>query len=316
MLKNEFMKSKELRNRKLVDLYEEGIINIGDEIPYEHSEKTYLSPLKKNGFRDQTFSTKGIELKWQAIGVEQMSGERCLKLIAKDPVFKFIMGGARGFVNGAEELNKISQLFMREEISLEGRSLTIEDVNQLLDVEVNKAERRVYQKGYFSDDINKNKCFMQLCEPLHKEKYYDPESFLEKKYSTKEIMSTAYTYEPTSLKGREKEKEIIFSRGHEYWLASPGIKGDTAIGFGFSYVCRFGIYLHELFDSFGLESHPKYYIRPIIYLKPNMTPNNLIGFFYEKEKEKIEKELRKIQQEIRQKEKELQQELKKISQQE
>ena len=57
---NEIMQNGELRKRKLTDLYEEGIIGLGDEIPYKHSEETYLSP----------------------------KGEKCLKLIAQQPVFK------------------------------------------------------------------------------------------------------------------------------------------------------------------------------------------------------------------------------------
>ena len=85
---NEIMQNGELRKRKLTDLYEEGIIGLGDEIPYKHSEETYLSPKGRNGHDDQSFSTKNVEMKWQAIGVEKIEGEKCLKLIAQQPVFK------------------------------------------------------------------------------------------------------------------------------------------------------------------------------------------------------------------------------------
>ena len=318
---NEIMERKELRNRRLVDLFEEEVIKIGDEIPYRHSEKTYLSPKEKNGYCDQTFSTttKGIEVKWQAIGVEQFSGERCLKLIAKDPVFELKIAGAKGYLYGVEELNKISQLFVAEKIAQGGRSITIEDVNQLLDVEVDKNERRVYQKGYSSDDINTRKSFLKLCRPIGK--YYNPESFLEKKYATNEIVYTAYEYRKSSIKGKEKEKEIVFSQKYDYWLASRGVNmpfDDINATFCLASVTFYEVaWRYSVFSSFvgigiGNEKYQsRFYMRPIIYLKSNVTSNTFLRDFHEREKEKIQKELKDKQQEIRKREKELQ-EIKKV----
>ena len=44
---NEIMQSEELRERRLVDLYEEGILELGDEVPYTHREETYVSLKEK-----------------------------------------------------------------------------------------------------------------------------------------------------------------------------------------------------------------------------------------------------------------------------
>ena len=66
---NEIRQNEELRNRRLVDLYEEGILKLGDEVPYIHREETYVSLKEKNGFGNQEFSTKGLDMEWQAIGV-------------------------------------------------------------------------------------------------------------------------------------------------------------------------------------------------------------------------------------------------------
>ena len=164
---NEIMQNEELRNRRLVDLYEEGILKLGDEVPYTHREETYVSLKEKNGFGNQEFSTKALDMEWQAIGVETIDGNKCLKLIAKDPVFsKFILKGARGCVYGIDEMHKICSLFATGDGALKGRSITIEDVNQLLEVVVDKKRRIVYQKGYKENiNIRKDKiCSLPMCE--------------------------------------------------------------------------------------------------------------------------------------------------------
>lgn len=109
---NEIMKNEELRERRLVDLYEEGILELGDEVPYTHREETYVSLKEKNGDRGQVFFTKGLEMKWQAIGVERIDGEKSLKLIAKEPVFDFTLQGAEGYMYGIDELHNICNLFV------------------------------------------------------------------------------------------------------------------------------------------------------------------------------------------------------------
>ena len=109
---NEIMKSEELRERRLVDLYEEGILELGDEVPYTHREESYVSLEEKNGYRDQEFSTRNLDMKWQAIGVETIDGNKCLKLIAKEPVFNVTLRGARGCVYGIDEMHRICSLFV------------------------------------------------------------------------------------------------------------------------------------------------------------------------------------------------------------
>ena len=109
---NKIMQNERLRERRLVDLYEEGILELGDEVPYIHEEKSYVSLKEKNGYRDKVFFTKGLEMKWQAIGVERIDGEKSLKLIAKEPVFDFNLQGANGCVYGIDELHNICSLFL------------------------------------------------------------------------------------------------------------------------------------------------------------------------------------------------------------
>ena len=274
---NAIRQCKELRNRRLVDLYEEGILELGDEVPYIHREETYVSLKEKNGFGNQEFSTKALDMEWQAIGVETIDGNKCLKLIAKDPVFsKFILKGARGCVYGINEMHRICSLFATGAGALKGRSITIEDVNQLLDVVVDEEQGIVYQKGY-EKDINGNKDFLK--KYLLDEAFYIPESYLKGEKVRKEIIETSYWYRIGSIIGKEKEKNIV-QRSVNYSLASPGVDvgsdyarfGPGAVIGGFA---RSGNYY--LFSSAGYEYDDGLAVRPILYLKSNETFSSLLG---------------------------------------
>ena len=272
---NEIRQNEELRNRRLVDLYEEGILELGDEVPYTHREETYVSLKEKNDFGNQEFSTKGLDMEWQAIGVETIDGNKCLKLIAKDPVFNVRLWGARGCVYGIDEMHRICSLFATGYGALNVRSITIEDVNQLLDVVVDEEQRIVYQKGY-EKDINGNKDFLK--KYLLDEAFYIPESYLKREKVRKEIIETYYWYNIDSIIGKEKEKNIV-RRSVGYFLAFPGVcvAGDYArFGLGTVSDGRVGSGYHLLFRSDGYRNGDDLAVRPILYLKPNETFSSLI----------------------------------------
>lgn len=275
---DEIMQNEELRKRRLTDLYEEGIIQLGDEIPYKHNEETYLSPKGRNGYDDQTFSTKDVNIKWQAIGVEEISGEKCLKLIAQQPIFQLRLDGARACVYGIEEMNAMSRLFATGIGALKGRSITIEDVNQLLDVVVDEKEKKVYQVGN-ANDINLSfGSFLQSYYLIGKQ--YMPESFLVNKYAEGKIICTEYFYCENSVKGKEKEKKILFLKDR-YWLASPGVSaypvtsnayfGLGAVSSGLAYSGG-----HYLLCSNGQRYATRLAVRPVLYINSNVTLNVLL----------------------------------------
>ena len=292
---DEIMQNEELRKRRLTDLYEEGIIQLGDEIPYKHNEETYLSPKGRNGYDDQTFSTKDVNIKWQAIGVEEISGEKCLKLIAQQPIFQLRLDGARACVYGIEEMNAMSRLFATGIGALKGRSITIEDVNQLLDVVVDEKEKKVYQVGN-ANDINLY--FGRFLQSYNlREKQYTPESFLVNKYA-KVIIHTAYSYCKNSIKGKEKEKKILFLKDG-YWLASPGVDvysygGSAFFGPGAvvdgSANSGFG-----LFSSDGRWNACRLAVRPVLYLNSNVTLNVLLEESCKKDKDTLQTLLRQLE---------------------
>ncbi len=275
---NEIRQSEELRNRRLVDLYEEGILELGDEVPYIHEEKSYVSVKEKNGFAEQEFfSSKGLDMKWQTIGVETVDSNKCIKLIAKEPVFNVTLRGARGCVYGIDEMHKICSLFATGDGALKGRSITIEDVNKLLGVVVDEEKRIIYQKGY-SENINENIDFLR--KNFFDKEFYTPEGYLAgEETQKKQIIETYYWYKIASIIGKEKERDIV-CRNINYFLASPGVLmnsgyaifGPGAVIYGYAFSVTY-----SLFYSYGLEENISLAVRPILYLKPNETFNSLLG---------------------------------------
>lgn len=282
---NEIMQREELKERRLVDLYEEGILELGDEIPYKPEEMYYKSPICKNGMGNQEFYTKDVDVIWRTFGKEKIGGEECLKLITKDPIFEFALGGIRGCVYGIEELNNISQIFATGKGALKGRSTTIEDISQVLDVVIDKETGRVYQRGNPQKTLANSfwNFSRKKCENIRMS--FELEKMLIDS-NINELRDTVYYYNVDYfIEGKEREQEIILGRKDNFWLASSGMKKRrwgtnpysvlSYIDFGIG-VCGYGCvafsYLYSSISSIDDISYPKSYkVRPIVYLKPDIT---------------------------------------------
>ena len=158
---------------------------------------------------------------------------------------------------------------------MQGRSITIEDINQLLDVVVDKKKRIIYQKGY-EENIANNDNFLR--EYNFTKWFYTPESYLKGNYVKEKIIKTYYYYYISSIIGKEKEKDII-NKNVRYFLASSGVDvlfDDIRFGVGTvdnDIVGNSRIYL--LYSS-GFWKDYRLAVRPILYLKPNETFNSLL----------------------------------------
>ena len=67
---------EEMKGRKLVDLFKEGLLKVGDEIPYnDQGEKEYISSFKANGYGEQYLIRPNIKISWQILGIDNYCGE-------------------------------------------------------------------------------------------------------------------------------------------------------------------------------------------------------------------------------------------------
>lgn len=91
----------------LMELIKKGELRIGDEIPFQLTEETeYVSYEEKNGFEDQTISTKQIkDTTLIFLGVE--NGK--VKTVLSKPFGNLIFRGLTGKIHYSKELNNIAE---------------------------------------------------------------------------------------------------------------------------------------------------------------------------------------------------------------
>ena len=293
MLRKEFRKileDKELRNRKVADLFDEGAIKIGDLIPYTfYNDSTTISG-HYTGCEDQTFHTGLISVQWQAIGTEGPKNEKWLKISSSWPIFKLKLTGEKGFFNGVNVLNDLSKLFGSGQYALKARSAKIKDINELLGVVIDWKNEKVLQEG---KSINVYQNFLKKGDfsyvniPYYKLQDY---GLIDKSG----VKLRAYSYMQKYIKGHEVEKKIVFC-DKSYYLADISIGGDVRVpefgiasviisnggsvcngpefreGISISYASPGLLFRNDYTEFIEISS-----IRPIIYLKPETTLDALL----------------------------------------
>ncbi len=125
---------------------EETIIEVGDLIlnynPQEDengltiSDQTVTSNSADNGYGDQTFNLSSYTGRWRVLGVDEISGQL---LITTDDVIntskgsRYFLKGGQGYVNGIQELDKISKLYGQGKYAdtEKTRSINVDDIDRV-----------------------------------------------------------------------------------------------------------------------------------------------------------------------------------------
>ena len=142
--------------RTLVELYDAGELKIGDYVNYQNpTSGSYTSLGSKTGMDteitdggdpDQIFNVANNQLTWRVLGKDEATGG--IKLIAGSPMKResnssypevpyYFLNGAKGYINAETELNNICALY-KNDLAQTARSVTIEDVNQVVGVTVDE----------------------------------------------------------------------------------------------------------------------------------------------------------------------------------
>lgn len=160
--------------RTLVELYDAGELKIGDYVNYQNpTSGSYTSLGSKTGMEDlitdggdsdQIFNVANNQLTWRVLGKDEATGG--IKLIAGSPMKKesnasyddlsgiindpyYYMYGAKGYINAETELNNICALY-KNDLAQTARSVTIEDVNQVVGVTVDETGKpSLDESGYY-----------------------------------------------------------------------------------------------------------------------------------------------------------------------
>ena len=286
--------------KTLVQAFRDNEIKVGDYLNYNDyvdESKTYTTATNENGWADQKYTaTKNTY--WQVLGLDE-TGEK-LMLISQSPIKKemktddtaenwekspyLILKGAYGYVNCKQILNNVSGIYSTSLGT--AQSLTAEEINRLIGVTVDYANKKVYANSDPSTNIDEVGVLGN--QYTYKETDYTPESYINSKThataGTKTDPATAYGYQWGNLTINDTLKTILFNGttsdanfAKSYWLASPaviaysdyanfgpGVVDDGSVDAGGNFFFSDGNWFAY---SFG--------VRPVVYLESNITVEDL-----------------------------------------
>ena len=292
---------------------------------YVDESKTYTTKTNENGWADQKY-TATKDTYWQVLGLDETgeklmlisqspikkemkqkdqtgqevgrakirlaSIENAIKLGANTPVSTIdwettpylVLKGAYSYVNCKQILNNISGIYSTSLGT--AQSLTAEEINRLIGVTVDYANKKVYANSDPNTNIDRGGVLGN--QYTYKETDYTPESYINNKThataGTQTDPATAYYYQWGNLTINDTLKTILFDGttsdanfAKSYWLASPavGARSDVAY-FGPGIVGNGGVFAGGgLFNSYGHWYAGSFGVRPVVYLESNITVEDL-----------------------------------------
>ena len=321
--------------KTVVQAFNDGELQIGDYVNYQNpASGDYISYANKNGVADQHFSVDSTT-QWIVLGLSE-DGQHLL-LTTSSPIkrglaenpntantvssnditemntdYYYYMYGAEGAYyatdneQGEGELDNISAIY-KNDLAEEARSMTAEDINNLLDLTVvyEGSNAGVYKKSDTSYTTNYDnggvlgETYVYRHSNIYGEEDQIPETSLGLKeiseiptdYYEAGINGTAYGYYVGSSSsninteiGVTQEmynaifKDTAVYDSKTYWLASPGVdvfSGGARFSPGFVYNgCVYSGHSH-IFYSYGAEGGGGLGVRPVVSLKSTVTVEQL-----------------------------------------
>ena len=282
--------------RTLVELYDAGELKIGDYVNYQNpTSGSYTSLGSKTGMEDlitdggdsdQIFNVANNQLTWRVLGKDEATGG--IKLIAGSPMKResnspypevpyYFLNGAKGYINAETELNNICALY-KNDLAQTARSVTIEDVNQVVGVTVDETGKpSLDESGYYGQTYS------------YTNQYASPEDYLAGTKSNFSKTSDFYGYmanNPALTTATDQRlynllfDNVELGSGKAYWLASRCVYARSSrAGFIVRYVFSdggdTGVGGRDLFYSDGLEHYDGFAVRPVVILKSNVTEDSI-----------------------------------------
>ena len=320
--------------KTVVQAFNDGELKIGDYVNYQNpTSGQYISYGNKNGVADQIFNVDS-STQWIVLGLSEDSQHLLLTTsspikrgLAENPNtantvssnditemntdYYYYMYGAEGAYyatdneQGEGELDNISAIY-KNDLAEEARSMTAEDINNLLELTVVKEGENagVYKKSDTSYTTNYDEYGVLGRKYVYRhsngsgEEDQIPATALGLKeisdipadYYTTGINGTAYYYPVgndssinTEIGVTQEMYNAIFKNTYDYdskpyWLASPGvIVGSSGARLGPGNVGGGGVFSggRDLFYSYGIGNGDGLGVRPVVSLKSTVTVEQL-----------------------------------------
>lgn len=250
------------------------------------------------------------DMTWRVLGLSEdgkhvllTSGSPMKKTVTGDEKPYLIMQGAEGYIYCEDTLEKICKIYANTELADEVRSITIEDINRAIGVELgtDEEENKIVYRIDDSEKTNIDQMGVLGNVYNYRSGNYAPENYLidmakkegktlegiTEKYVGDSNTATAYYYDYTNsqLNISSKVYDMLFKGttmeekcSKAYWLASPGVyavPGNYAY-FGPGAVYGGGVRRgYYVFDSGGYWYADGMAVRPVVSLKSNITENQI-----------------------------------------
>ena len=284
-------------------------LHVGDYLKYTPSNPTASTadmednPLKSQytGVEDTQTYTVNSNTKWQVIGLSEdrqhvlLTTESPIQRDGADPYLK--LGGAESYIYCKKVLDGICSIYANEDLADEVRSMTMEDITNVLGITIDKEENKAYNKneteisgfqGFFGTDN----------QYLYKSTDYAPENYVIDEYSdgsyTRKtsgsvaniLSATRGTVDQSVYMIMASDSNVVepgstiynilfngttaepYSKS--YWLASPGVvvgSDYAAFAPGCVYNGRAAAGGDGLFGSNGVRYALSLAVRPVVSLK-------------------------------------------------
>ena len=265
-------------------------VQIGDYINYdcgasETNKLTYWSFGANNGYTE--YGSQAFEItnnpKWKILGV---NGSGNILITTADPIQTkkggdFCLQGRKGFVNGPDELDAISEIFGHGEHAEGARSITVEDINKITGYTPSTPSKYTYTKKVEDGKIYRNG---ETSSRVSSYAYYENNDIkgewkqLASGETSPEISHTAYSYSIDNTNAAKKmlTKKDDASSDAEYFLATRSVScsNDHASFDLFMVSTGSKVLLGSLYQSNQIASGVGYCsggVRPVITLASDVS---------------------------------------------
>ena len=294
-------------------------LHVGDYLKYTPSNPAASTadmednPLKSQytGVEDTQTYTVNSNTKWQVIGLSEdrqhvlLTTESPIQKDGADPYLK--LGGAESYIYCKKVLDGICSIYANDGLADEVRSITMEDITNVLGITINKEENKAYNKN--GTEISGFQGFFGTKNQyIYKSTEYAPENYVIEQYkdtrytrktvgsvanilsdTSEEIDQSAYMImatDPNVVEPASTIYNILFNGttaepySKSYWLASPGVYVHSVGGgavFSPGYVgngtAAAGGFV--LFASDGYRYANSFAVRPVVSLKSEIKGSEI-----------------------------------------
>ena len=292
-------------------------LHVGDYLKYTPSNPAASTadmednPLKSQytGVEDTQTYTVNSNTKWQVIGLSEdrqhvlLTTESPIQKDGADPYLK--LGGAEGYIYCKKVLDGICSIYANDDLADEVRSMTMEDITNVLGITIDKEENKAYNKS--GTQISGFQGFFGTKNQYpYKSTDYAPENYVIDEYSdgsytrktagsvanilsatTGTVDQSAYMIMASDSNVVEPGSTIynILFNGttaepysKSYWLASPGVDVNSGLaGFSPGVVIRGRAIAGGggLFFSDGYRYAYSFAVRPVVSLKSEIKGSEI-----------------------------------------